>query len=335
MKKELILIGKPLPPLPEEGADTKNPDWKAADLEKINRSFRVVQNKPTGGWYVLGSKRTLRNGKEQTLHYIEAKEILLVRFQDRFYALSNLCPHMGAPLSIGNFDGSKIRCAWHGLTLDCCSPHIKNHLSVYDDGFLIWVCIPGKEALTERPFLPQRPEDGIDAVYQKVLRCSPSHVILNRLDPWHGAHFHPHTFARLKVYYESEEEIRLRVAYRVWKRFCVEVDARFHCPDARTIVMTILEGDGAGSVVETHATPIAPGYTLLTELTLATSDRKGFRFARNLSPLLRPFIQRAAGRLWREDSAYAERRYYLEEGMPYSLVRERKDRMPVGQVTKE
>ena len=41
----------------------------------------------------------------------------------------------------------------------------------------------------------------------------------------------------------------------------VEVDAVFHCPEPRTIVMTIVEGEGKGSVVETHATPIAPGRT--------------------------------------------------------------------------
>ena len=43
--------------------------------------------------------------------------------------------------------------------------------------------------------------------------------------------------------------------------------------------MTIVRGDGLGSVVETHATPIAPGRTAIIEATLATSDRPGFALA--------------------------------------------------------
>ena len=39
------------------------------------------------------------------------------------------------------------------------------------------------------------------------------------------------------------------------------VRAEFACPDARTIVMTIIDGEGAGSVVETHATPLGPAPT--------------------------------------------------------------------------
>ena len=30
-------------------------------------------------------------------------------------------------------------------------------------------------------------------------QCEPRDVIANRLDPWHGAHYHPHSFGRLRV----------------------------------------------------------------------------------------------------------------------------------------
>ena len=42
----------------------------------------------------------------------------------------------------------------------------------------------------------------------------------------------------------------------------MEVDARFHCPEPRTIVMTIIRGEGVGSDVETHATPLEAGLRL-------------------------------------------------------------------------
>jgi isorenieratene synthase len=144
-------------------------------------------------------------------------------------------------------------------------------------------------------------------------QCEPRDVIANRLDPWHGVHFHPYSFGRLKVTEMSEEAITVRVAKRVLGPISIEVDARFHCPDPRTIVMTIVRGEGEGSVVETHATPIAPGRTAIIEATLATSDRIQFKLAKLTSGLVRPFIERSARRLWVDDAAYAERLYSIRK----------------------
>jgi isorenieratene synthase len=113
--------------------------------------------------------------------------------------------------------------------------------------------------------------------------------------------------------------LKVRVAYRVWGRFCIEVDATFHSPEPRTIVMTIVDGEGAGSVVETHSTPVAPGRSAVIEATLATSDRPGFRYALKTARFIRPFMARVAHKLWIEDVAYAERAYALRQGgMPSS-----------------
>jgi hypothetical protein len=82
--------------------------------------------------------------------------------------------------------------------------------------------------------------------------------------------------------------------------------------------MHILQGEGAGSVVETHATPLEPGAdgaprTAVIEAVIAHSERPGFAHALRIAPLLRPPIRWAARRLWRDDLAYAERRYALRE----------------------
>ena len=42
-------------------------------------------------------------------------------------------------------------------------------------------------------------------------------------------------------------------------RVGVPVIAEFTVPEPRTIVMHIVEGEGIGSVVETHATPVGAG----------------------------------------------------------------------------
>ena len=142
-------------------------------------------------------------------------------------------------------------------------------------------------------------------------RCEPEDIVANRLDPWHGVHYHPHSFAKLQMLDLRDDVLLLRVAYRVVGRVCVEVDATFHSPTRRSIIMTIVEGDGEGSVVETHATPIDAGRTRVLEATIATSDRPGFAWAQRFSPLVRRMIERRAARLWVEDVAYAERRYAL------------------------
>ncbi len=142
-------------------------------------------------------------------------------------------------------------------------------------------------------------------------RCDPADVIANRLDPWHGAHFHPYSFASLSVIDLDEDVLKVRVAKRLVGRLCVETDATFRSPEPRTIVMTIVDGEGTGFVVETHATPIEPGRTAIIEATLATSDRKGFRRAMMMQRLIRPLIERSARRLWVDDAAYAEPLYAL------------------------
>jgi isorenieratene synthase len=142
-------------------------------------------------------------------------------------------------------------------------------------------------------------------------RCEPRDVVANRLDPWHGAHYHPHSFGRLRVIDQQEDAITVRVAYRVAGPLAVEVDARFHCADPRSIVMTIVRGEGVGSVVETHATPLCEGQTAIVELTYATSERWGFAAVTRAHRLLRPIMRWAAHRLWVEDARYAERLYEL------------------------
>jgi hypothetical protein len=81
-------------------------------------------------------------------------------------------------------------------------------------------------------------------------------------------------------------------------------------------VMRIVDGEGTGSVVETHATPLGPGpdgraRSAVLEAVIAHSDRAGFTHARRAAPLITPLMRYAATRLWRDDLAYAERRYQL------------------------
>jgi hypothetical protein len=51
--------------------------------------------------------------------------------------------------------------------------------------------------------------------------------------------------------------------------------------------------------------------TAVLEAVLAHSDRPGFARAMRGAPMIKPFMRRAAARLWRDDLEYAERIYRL------------------------
>lgn len=310
LDRGLRLFGRQLPAAPERDP---RPDWEQADPHWIRRALARSQNLPSGGWYVLDASRSF--GSQPRKCMLAGRALVVWRVGSQLMAASDVCPHMGASLSEGSVCAGRLVCPWHGLSFgDEPGPLGFRPLTTYDDGYLLWVQLPGRNrtGLSERPYLPERPSaPALDAVVRMEAQCEPRDVIANRLDPWHGAHYHPHSFARLRVIAQTDDAVTVRVAYRVAGPFAMEVDARFHCPDPRSIVMTIVGGDGLGSVVETHATPLDASRTAVIELTLASSDRPGFGLIKHAAGALRPLMQWAARRLWREDVRYAERLYEL------------------------
>jgi hypothetical protein len=144
--------------------------------------------------------------------------------------------------------------------------------------------------------------------------CEPRDILANRLDPWHGAWFHPYAFSHLEVDEAASDDdtLVLDVTFRLGRRWGVPVRAAFTCPDRRTIVMTIVSGEGEGSVVETHATPLGVTgegrpVTMMVEATVAHSPRPGFALARRAQWAARPAMRQMAARLWVDDMVYAER----------------------------
>lgn len=291
------------------------PDWQGANPSWIERALAHACAKSSGGWAVLDASDRIRTPRR---FVVGGRALVAWRSRAGLRVGPDECPHMGASLCEGRVDREgRVVCPWHGLALGDRKHGRWAPLPCYDDGVLSWVRLPELlapgETPTDAPILPARPSRYLHGVIRAEARCEPRDILANRLDPWHGVHFHPHSFLRLSVISQQLDQITVRVVYRVLGPLGMEVDARFHCPDPRTIVMTIVSGEGVGSVVETHATPIDEGRTAVVEATLATSERFAFPAFMLARRLWRPLIESRAGRLWVEDLAYAERTYALRQ----------------------
>ena len=311
----------PISRVPQPPQDRMSPTWRQARPSRIAASLAVAQAQNSGGWFVAGVSADVP-AAESIIRTIAGREIVFWRDTDgRLVAGPGSCPHLGALLDKCTVADGTLLCRWHGYPIPPGGDRTWSPYRAHDDGVLIWVGLPVEhEPATARPSLPPRPPlaASLSAVMVERGTCEPEDVIANRLDPWHGAWFHPYSFSHLVVDDAASDEKKLvvDVTFRLSKTWGVPVRAEFFCPDARTIVMLITEGEGAGSVVETHATPMGlddagQPITIITEATIAYSPRTGFKVANAMAPLIRPAMRRTARRLWVDDLAYAERRYQL------------------------
>ncbi len=332
----MVMVGDRLPlrRLPAWTWAGQRPTWRQARPALIEAALKRAQARPSGNWFVLGAGREVRRDRPFG-RTIAGVEVVAWRTPDgALHAGPGACPHLGAPLCQAAVLSGELVCRWHGLALGASGVPGWDPFPAFDDGVLAWVrldAVGGEQPLPE-PVLYHRPDPAtsLDAVFTAIGRCEPEDVIANRLDPWHGSWFHPYSFVGLQVVSEpgaddpgaddtadpADDRFVVEVAFRLTRRVGVPVRAAFTCPDPRTVVMHILEGEGAGSVVETHAVPLGrddAGHprTAVIEATIASSPRVGFAVARRGAPLIRPAMVWAAARLWRDDLAYAQRRYEL------------------------
>ncbi|MEU8574951.1 DUF5914 domain-containing protein [Streptomyces asoensis] len=313
--------------------ERQRPTWREARPAVIAQALKRAQARPSGNWYVVGATRDVRPDRPLA-RTVAGREVVVWRDAGgRLVGGPGVCPHLGAPLRDSPVRCGTLVCHWHGLALEGTPFAGWEPLPVHDDGVLVWARLDdvGGEAPLDAPVVPVRPAlpGALSAVYVGVGTCEPEDVVANRLDPWHGAWFHPYSFVDLTVVEApgtgsqdtegdggGEDGFAVDVSFKLAGRLVVPVRAVFTAPEPRTVVMHITEGEGQGSVVETHATPLGPDdrgrpRTAVVEAVVAASDRRGFAVARTMAPALRPLMRAAAGRLWRDDLAYAERRWQL------------------------
>ncbi len=74
----------------------------------------VGQNQNTGGRraHKVAAVDEIARGSGKKVE-VEGDEIAIFNFNGIFYAISDICPHRGAPLSEGFLDAGKVFCPWH------------------------------------------------------------------------------------------------------------------------------------------------------------------------------------------------------------------------------
>lgn len=315
----------PMKVLPKISWAQQAPTYQQAEPALIDAALQRAHRRPTGNWYVFAASTDVRGDRP---FGTRVAGLEIVAWRDETGGLHvgpATCPHLGADLATGTVECGGLICPWHGLRLSGSREFGWKPLPAHDDGVLVWVrldAIGGEEPL-DAPVLAARPAGPrLAAVTRLEGACEPRDIIANRLDPWHGAWFHPYSFAQLEVLSappvdadDDADIFTVAVTFHLG-RLGMPVITAFSVPEPRTVVMHIVEGEGVGSVVETHATPIGPGpdgrpRTAVIEAVIAASGRTGFQLSLLGAPLLRPLMKLGAARLWRDDLAYAERRYAL------------------------
>jgi nitrite reductase/ring-hydroxylating ferredoxin subunit len=167
-------------------------------------------------WYPALRTDTLREPATTTLLNIP---LLIGRKRDgSLFALRDLCPHRGIPLSAGWFDGETVQCKYHGWRFEPCSgrceeiPSLTTHDSleptrIFANAFPVaerdgyaWVYIPAPgagrinpEETTQLPPIPSLPKFTSHfrtAHLSADLPCNVDHGIIGLMDPAHGPFVH-------------------------------------------------------------------------------------------------------------------------------------------------
>lgn len=302
------------------------PTYADANPAVIGAALSRAQRRPSGNWFPFAASSQIAAKAWGTT--VGGVQLVAWRAADGGLRVApRACPHLGADLATAPVECGTLVCPWHGLRLSDQRHGRWRPFPSYDDGVLCWVRLDavGNETPTEAPIIPVRPPaPRLAAVTRVEGVCEPRDVVANRLDPWHGAWFHPYSFTRLEVLSapatdadlpDESDRFVVAVTFRIG-RLGVPVIAEFTTPGPRTVVMRIIDGEGQGSVVETHATPLGPGRdglprTAVVEATIAHSDRRHFDKAMLVAPAIRSLMGIAATRLWRDDLVYAERLYEL------------------------
>jgi phenylpropionate dioxygenase-like ring-hydroxylating dioxygenase large terminal subunit len=162
-------------------------------------------------WYMPALASSLRPGQMRR-EMLLGEPVLLGRMKDgRLFALRDICPHRGVPLSAGRImpEGS-VECPYHGWrfkgdgqcskipsltgqeTLDIDKIKVRSYPVREQDG-LIWVYMAAKPGLLPKSEPPRaNSSHPMRWTETQTFRCGIDHAVIGLMDPAHGPYVHAH-----------------------------------------------------------------------------------------------------------------------------------------------
>ena len=169
-----------------------------------------------GDWYPAARVSSLKSGKMTTALLLGIPLVLGKKRDGSLFAMRDLCPHRGIPLSAGWFDGETVQCKYHGWRFEPCSGQcteipsltgldILEPTRIYASSYPCrerdghaWVYLPAAGAgrmlaQSELPPVPETPKFSAkfrSAHLSADLPCNVDHGIIGLMDPAHGPFVH-------------------------------------------------------------------------------------------------------------------------------------------------
>jgi phenylpropionate dioxygenase-like ring-hydroxylating dioxygenase large terminal subunit len=169
-----------------------------------------------GDWYPAVRVEPLGKGATAVTTLLGIPMLLGRKNDGALFAMRDLCPHRGIPLSAGWFDGETVQCKYHGWRFEPCGgqcqeiPSLTSHdglepSKIYANSFPVverdgyaWVYVPPAGAgrlldVSALPAVPELPKFGPrfrSAHLQADLPCNVDHGIIGLMDPAHGPFVH-------------------------------------------------------------------------------------------------------------------------------------------------
>ena len=184
-----------------------------------------------GDWYPALRAEVLKTGKMTTSILLGIPLALGRKKDGAIFAMRDLCPHRGIPLSAGWFDGETVMCKYHGWrfepcggqcqeipsltqidTLDATKIYATSYPCVERDGYA-WVYVPpagaGRVDASRLPAVPEVPKFGArfrSAHLVAELPCNVDHGIIGLMDPAHGPFVHQAWWWRSRASIHAKEK---------------------------------------------------------------------------------------------------------------------------------
>ncbi len=169
-----------------------------------------------GDWYPALRAERLAKGATAVATLLGIPMLLGRKSDGALFAMRDLCPHRGIPLSAGWFDGETVQCKYHGWRFEPCGgqcqeiPSLTSHdhlepTKIYANVFPVaerdgyaWVYVPPAGAgrildAATLPAVPELPKFGPrfrSAHLVADLPCNVDHGIIGLMDPAHGPFVH-------------------------------------------------------------------------------------------------------------------------------------------------